>query len=64
MNEVLRLEGVSKTYAKDGPAPVEVLRGLNLTVARGGATRGARATARAPSAARRRGASTGLVTAE
>lgn len=35
MNEVLRLEGVSKTYAKDGPAPVEVLRGLNLTVARG-----------------------------
>ncbi|MBU3028761.1 ABC transporter ATP-binding protein [Paracoccus marinaquae] len=35
MNEVLRLDGVSKTYAKDGPAPVEVLRGVELTVARG-----------------------------
>lgn len=35
MNDVLRLEGVSKTYAKDGPAPVSVLSGLDLTVARG-----------------------------
>lgn len=35
MNEVLRLEGVGKTYGKDGPAPVPVLRGLDLTVARG-----------------------------
>lgn len=35
MNEVLRLEAVGKTYGKDGPAPVEVLRGLDLTVARG-----------------------------
>ncbi|RNF36262.1 ABC transporter ATP-binding protein [Paracoccus methylarcula] len=35
MSEVLRLEGVSKTYGKDGPAPVEVLHGLDLSVARG-----------------------------
>ncbi len=35
MNEVLRLEGVGKTYGKDGPAPVPVLRGLDLAVARG-----------------------------
>ncbi|WEF23549.1 ABC transporter ATP-binding protein [Paracoccus sp. S3-43] len=35
MNEVLRLEAVGKTYGKGGPAPVEVLRGLDLTVARG-----------------------------
>lgn len=35
MNEVLRLEGVGKTYGKGGPAPVEVLRGLDLRVARG-----------------------------
>ena len=35
MNEVLRLDGVGKTYGKDGPAPVPVLRGLDLTVARG-----------------------------
>ncbi len=35
MNEVLRLQGISKTYGKDGPAPVEVLRGVDLTVARG-----------------------------
>lgn len=35
MNDVLRLEGVGKTYGKDGPAPVPVLRGLDLTVARG-----------------------------
>ncbi|TNH39460.1 ABC transporter ATP-binding protein [Paracoccus haeundaensis] len=35
MNDVLRLEGVGKTYAKDGPAPVTVLDGLDLTVARG-----------------------------
>ncbi|WP_347140119.1 ABC transporter ATP-binding protein [Paracoccus sp. SSK6] len=35
MNDVLRLEAVGKTYGKDGPAPVEVLRGIDLTVARG-----------------------------
>ena len=35
MNDVLRLDGVGKTYGKDGPAPVEVLRGIDLTVARG-----------------------------
>ena len=35
MNEVLRLDGVGKTYGKDGPAPVPVLRGLDLTIARG-----------------------------
>ncbi|KIX19072.1 ABC transporter ATP-binding protein [Paracoccus sp. 228] len=35
MSDVLRLEGVGKTYAKDGPAPVTVLDGLDLTVARG-----------------------------
>ncbi|RMC37754.1 ABC transporter ATP-binding protein [Paracoccus alkanivorans] len=35
MSEVLRLEAISKTYGKDGPAPVEVLHGLELTVARG-----------------------------
>lgn len=35
MNDILRLEGVGKTYGKDGPAPVEVLRGLDLSVARG-----------------------------
>lgn len=35
MNEVLRLEGVGKTYGKDGPAPVPVLRDLDLSVARG-----------------------------
>ena len=35
MNDVLRLEGVGKTYGKDGPAPVPVLRGLDLSVARG-----------------------------
>ncbi len=34
-NEVLRLEAVGKTYGKNGPAPVEVLHGLDLTVARG-----------------------------
>ncbi|MCF3972301.1 ABC transporter ATP-binding protein [Paracoccus salsus] len=35
MSEVLRLEAVGKTYGRTGPAPVEVLRGLDLTVARG-----------------------------
>ncbi|WP_042246274.1 ABC transporter ATP-binding protein [Paracoccus sp. PAMC 22219] len=35
MSDVLRLEGVGKTYAKDGPAPVTVLDGLDLSVARG-----------------------------
>ena len=34
MSEVLRLEAVSKTYGLGGPAPVEVLRGLDLTVNR------------------------------
>ena len=36
MSEVLRLDGVAKTYGLGGPAPVEVLRGLDLSVARGG----------------------------
>ena len=35
MNDVLRLEGVGKTYARNGPAPVRVLDGLDLSVARG-----------------------------
>lgn len=35
MNDVLVLEGVSKTYAADGPAPVRVLGGVNLRLARG-----------------------------
>ncbi|SNR57976.1 ABC transporter ATP-binding protein [Paracoccus sediminis] len=35
MNDVLRLEGVGKTYGKDGLAPVPVLNGLDLTIARG-----------------------------
>ena len=35
MNEVLLLEGVSKTYGAGGPAPVEVLRGVDLRVSRG-----------------------------
>ena len=33
--DVLRLEGVSKTYNPGSPAAVEVLRGLDLSVARG-----------------------------
>ncbi|MEE2861247.1 MAG: ABC transporter ATP-binding protein [Pseudomonadota bacterium] len=35
MSDVLRLEGVGKTYDRTGPAPVRVLSGLDLTVARG-----------------------------
>lgn len=35
MSEVLQLSGVSKTYGKGGPAPVEVLAGIDLGVARG-----------------------------
>ena len=35
MSDVLRLEGVGKTYAADGPSPVTVLAGLDLSVARG-----------------------------
>ncbi|MCQ0969932.1 ABC transporter ATP-binding protein [Paracoccus sp. TK19116] len=35
MSEVLRLSGVGKTYAKDGPSPVEVLSGIDLNVVRG-----------------------------
>ncbi|WP_410219387.1 ABC transporter ATP-binding protein [Paracoccus sp. (in: a-proteobacteria)] len=35
MNDVLRLEGVGKTYAKGGPSPVTVLSGLDLNVTRG-----------------------------
>ncbi|WP_265500687.1 ABC transporter ATP-binding protein [Paracoccus beibuensis] len=35
MNDVLRLEGVGKTYDRAGPAPVRVLSGLNLDVRRG-----------------------------
>lgn len=35
MSDVLRLEGVGKTYGRGGPAPVKVLDGLDLSVARG-----------------------------
>lgn len=35
MSDVLALEGVGKTYGLGGPAPVEVLRGMSLSVARG-----------------------------
>ena len=35
MSDVLRLEGVGKTYAKDGPAPVTVLDGLDLVLEQG-----------------------------
>ena len=35
MSDVLRLEGVGKTYDRTGPAPGRVLSGLDLTVARG-----------------------------
>ncbi|MDO5704810.1 MAG: ABC transporter ATP-binding protein [Paracoccus sp. (in: a-proteobacteria)] len=35
MSEVLSLQGVTKTYGMDGPTPVEVLRGIDLSVARG-----------------------------
>ena len=35
MSDVLRLEAVSKTYGKGGPAPVEALRPIDLSVARG-----------------------------
>lgn len=35
MSDVLVLDRVSKTYGKGGPAPVEVLRDLSLSVGRG-----------------------------
>ncbi|MDS9468464.1 ABC transporter ATP-binding protein [Paracoccus sp. MBLB3053] len=35
MNDVLLLDGISKTYGKDGPAPVRVLQDLSLSVGRG-----------------------------
>ncbi|SDD20397.1 lipoprotein-releasing system ATP-binding protein [Paracoccus isoporae] len=35
MNEVLQLQGITKTYHKGAPGQIDVLRGLNLTVARG-----------------------------
>lgn len=35
MSDVLRLEGISKTYGKGGPAPVPVLSDLSLSVGRG-----------------------------
>ncbi len=35
MNDVLHLDGVGKTYGLGGPAPVAVLRGIDLRVARG-----------------------------
>ena len=35
MSDVLALEGVGKTYGLGGPAPVEDLRGMSLSVARG-----------------------------
>lgn len=34
MNDVLILDSISKTYGRDGAAPVEVLRDLSLTVKR------------------------------
>ena len=35
MSDVLELVGIGKTYAKDGPAPVTVLRDLDLRLGRG-----------------------------
>jgi lipoprotein-releasing system ATP-binding protein len=35
MNEVLRLQGVGKTYRRNGAEAVEVLRGVDLALARG-----------------------------
>lgn len=35
MNDVLRIEGVSKTYSKDGAAPVPVLKDFQLSIAKG-----------------------------
>ena len=35
MNDVLRLEGIAKTYNPGTPGAVDVLRGLDLTVAQG-----------------------------
>ena len=35
MSDVLRLEGISKTYGKGGPAPVPVLSDLSRSVGRG-----------------------------
>lgn len=35
MNEVLRLDGIRRTYGGDTPAPVEVLRGVDLALREG-----------------------------
>ena len=35
MNDVLRLQGIDKTYNRDTPGQIDVLRGLDLTVGRG-----------------------------
>lgn len=35
MNEVLKLQGVAKTYGKGTPSPVPVLQGIDLTVGKG-----------------------------
>lgn len=35
MNDVLKLDQISKTYSKDGPAPIRVLNDLNLSVGKG-----------------------------
>ena len=35
MNDTLRLEGIEKTYNRGQPGQIEVLRGLDLSVARG-----------------------------
>ena len=35
MNDVLRLEAITRTFGLGGPAPVEVLRGIDLTIAAG-----------------------------
>ena len=35
MNDVLRLDGIEKTYNRDTPGQIDVLRGLDLTIGKG-----------------------------
>ena len=35
MNDVLRLDGIEKTYNRDTPGQIDVLRGLNLAIGKG-----------------------------
>lgn len=35
MNDVLRLDGIEKTYNRDTPGQIDVLRGLDLAIAKG-----------------------------